>query len=178
MNDEMNVSELNKVLGHQLTWIKEADTKASIFLSAIGILCAFSLESSFFDILVQELKLLSKNNKFLSVFIIVVIIISFCYIVRGIMSFYSTLRPRVVGKIKNNSEIYFKSISELEFTLYKDTWLSPEYSYKTDLLEQVYNNALIANQKMTLCSIGIQKTFIGFSLLLSIEALAFISHLL
>ncbi|WEV56529.1 Pycsar system effector family protein [Ligilactobacillus acidipiscis] len=178
MNNEMNVNELNKILNLQLTWIREADTKASIFLSAIGILLAFSLESHFFDILVQELELLFKVNKFSGVVIVIVIIISFCYIAKGAISFYSTLMPRVEGKVKNDSKIYFKTVSELDISTYKKSFLSSEYSYTNDLLEQIYNNASIANQKMTLCSRGIQKTFIGFSILLLVEVIAFISHLI
>ena len=140
------------ILGGVSNQISSFDNKASILISAIGIVFALSL--SFLDVFCDEDFLLKSQNFKTVYYILFILFIINTIIVIG--SYILVIMPR--KKIGNQKYAnYYNDIAELDIDDHKDyDDLLEEYT-KNDILltEQIIINSKICKTKHTFLKVGI-----------------------
>lgn len=142
--------------------ISSFDNKASILISAIGIVFALSL--SFLDVFCEETFLLKSQNFKTFYYILFILFIINSIIVIG--SYILVIIPR--KKIGNKKYVnYYNDIAEFDLDEHDDyDGLLEEYTKNNRLLtEQIIINSKICKKKHLFLKIGIT-SLIPFSLLL------------
>lgn len=164
--DSDKMHYLEYILNTQVTWIKVADTKASILLAVIAAFFA----------LCDYLKLFNSSIYTNSCCFLTFIRISIFLIVLGTLAFIITIMPSLkLAKANDNSFLYFVSIhimKNFQFKLKKA--LSKNFDLSDDILNQIKINAGIADRKMKALKFGtwlISIGFIIFAILVVIKAL-------
>lgn len=159
----MNKNEQkHEILSGISNQISSLDNKASILISAIGIVFALSL--SFLDVFCNE-DFLFKNHNFIIVYYILFIL----FIINTIIvigSYILVIIPR--KKIGNKKYAnYYNDIAELDINDHKDYDDLLEDYTKNDILitEQIIINSKICKTKHTFLKVGII-SLIPFSMLL------------
>lgn len=159
----MNKNEQkHEILSGISNQISSFDNKASILISAIGIVFALSL--SFLDVFCDEDFLLKSQNFKMVYYILFILFIINTIIVIG--SYILVIMPR--KKIGNKKYAnYYNDIAELDIDDHKDYDDLLEDYTKNDILltEQIIINSKICKTKHTFLKVGII-SLIPFSILL------------
>lgn len=159
----MNKNEQkHEILSGISNQISSFDNKASILISAIGIVFALSL--SFLDVFCDEDFLLKSQNFIIVYYILFILFIINTIIVIG--SYILVIIPR--KKIGNKKYAnYYNDIAELDINDHKDYDDLLEDYTKNDILltEQIIINSKICKIKHTFLKVGII-SLIPFSMLL------------
>ena len=159
----MNKNEQkHEILSGISNQISSFDNKASILISAIGIVFALSL--SFLDVFCDEDFLLKSQNFIIVYYILFILFIINTIIVIG--SYILVIIPR--KKIGNKKYAnYYNDIAELDINDHKDYDDLLEDYTKNDILltEQIIINSKICKTKHTFLKVGII-SLIPFSMLL------------
>lgn len=154
--------EKQEILSGINNQISSFDNKASILISAIGIVFALSL--SFLDVFCEDDFLLKSQHFKIVYYILFILFIINTIIVIG--SYILVIIPR--KKIGNKKYAnYYNDIAELDINDYKDYDDLLEDYTKNDILltEQIIINSKICKTKHTFLKVGII-SLIPFSILL------------
>lgn len=133
-------SELVRTSG----WIEFSDKKVaflSAFHSAVfGLICYQK------DRILQNFSVLSKTSLCLYLILLVGIAISFFV---GVSFLVKSIFPKLKNSLTNESLFYFGHVANMKFVDYSRKIKSLTVSSaKEQIIEQIYTNSLIANQKM------------------------------
>ncbi|MFC1615411.1 Pycsar system effector family protein [Patescibacteria group bacterium] len=133
-------SELNRVS----EWIQFSDKKTaflSAFYSAVFGLVLAQKESILQDFAIQQ-----KWINYICSFILFCFIVSF---VVGIFFLFRSIFPRLKNSFTDKSLFYFGHIANMKFVDYSsEIKKMTEEDAKRQIIEQIYTNSIIANQKM------------------------------
>lgn len=166
MVKKINKEELYKRLDNINQWINNCDTKASVILGAIGILVTIAFTNS--DIVRYMIKILFNCfNKVIFSDILYFLFLTFFSImtVYGIFLLLKVLIPTLKMKGNNHkSYLYFGSIAKYDGYLEykKDLLDASENDIIDDLLNQIYQNSLIATNKYQNYVRGVRLFIFGF----------------
>jgi len=143
-------SELNRVS----EWIKFADKKTA-FLSAYYSVI-FGLVISQKDSILNHFANYQKCMDAFYIFILLGVIISFTV---GIFFLFKAVFPRLKNSFTNKSLFYFGHVASMKFADYSEKIekLTGEEA-KKQVIEQIYTNSIIADQKMK----NVQKSIKSF----------------
>ncbi len=155
-------SELNRVS----EWIKFSDKKTA-FLSAYYSLVFGLVISQKVDIL-QLFHIYQKWLTFFYIFILLGVIVSFLV---GIFFLFKSIFPRLKNDFTDKSLFYFSHVASMKFVDYSEmiTKLTEDEA-KKQIIEQIYTNSVIADQKMK----NVQKSTKSFVVLAFFVVLLFL----
>lgn len=125
-------------------WIKFADQKIAFLAVYYSALFGFVAVNK--DLVIQ--RLLSLDGRVLNavLFVIFLGIISFSI---GIVFIISTVFPRLKNGLTNESLFYYGTVSSMKFVDFKKKMSGlPIKGAKEQIIEQVYTNSVVADQKM------------------------------
>lgn len=153
-------------LDRVLDWIKTCDTKASIFLAAIGIVVTIIGSEFFINKYYQICRFFLKDINQWKIIYLVVSITFLLLIIVGICSLIIELNPSLISKRNNNKEIdslfFFGTIAKKKREDFKEEYRkSTLYSDIEDLLNQLYINSKICDLKYNYTKRGIFCSTIG-----------------
>jgi len=133
-------SELNRIS----EWIKFSDKKTA-FLSAYYSLI-FGLMISQKTKILQHFTVYQKWITCFYIFILLGLIISFLF---GIFFLFRSIFPRLKNSFVNKSLFYFGHVADMKFIDYFEKIKKlTDNEVKEQIIEQIYVNSIIANQKM------------------------------
>lgn len=169
---ENDITNLKYTLDKQIDWIKASDTKTSIFLTFLGLFLTFVINKfNIFDpiIKIRGYKIFNNFSDLAFIFcwisymlFLILFFISICFLL-------FSLSPRLKNNTDYKSLIYFGNIVENNFDDLKKYY--NDWNIYDDLINQIYNDSIIANKKMKNFNFGI-KYFVISILLLSIYLLS------
>lgn len=147
-------------------WINNSDNKTSVALGLIGILLTilFTTSNSIKRIAKIVSSLFSKLD-FSDILFLIIFTMFIYFFVYGIWSLIKVLIPTLKMKVCNiKSYLFFGSIAQYSsYEQYKNEVLSAsDDDVIDDLLNQVYQNSIICNNKYKNFTIGIKYFIIGF----------------
>ncbi|WP_065675001.1 MULTISPECIES: Pycsar system effector family protein [Lactiplantibacillus] len=154
---------LQYLLDKQLDWIQKSDTKASVLLSAIGILFTLLINSRFYSVLVNCIHYLFIKDKIVLMVLIFLLVFGLVLVFIGGFYLFFTLIPRLKNISQKQSYIFFGDISQNGLTELRNHF-SKDLDPNDDLINQIFVNANIANVKMKNCNIGIKFICLGFGI--------------
>lgn len=146
-------------------WINNSDNKTSIVLGIVGIILTIIFSNG--EIINNLLKIVNKlilDINFDDILYIIIFILLTCFCVYGLYCLIKVLIPTLKIKFKNTkSFMYFGSVCKYSnFKEYKDDLLNAnEDDILDDLLNQIYLNSIICNQKFINFAKGIKIFLIG-----------------
>jgi len=152
---------LQYLLDKQLDWIQKSDTKASVLLSAIGVLFTLLINSRFYGVVVNCAHYLFIRDKVVLLLLIILLTIGLILVFTGGFFLFFTLIPRLKNISHEQSHIFFGDISQNGLTELRD-YFCKDFDPNNDLVNQIFVNATIANVKMKNCNIGIKFICLGF----------------
>lgn len=142
-------SELNRVSG----WIQFSDKKIaflSAFYSAI-----FGLVFSQKELILQHFIIYQKWITCFYIFVLIGFIVSF---IIGLYFLFKSIFPRLENSHTDKSLFYFGHVAKLKFIDYLDEVEKlNEEDVKKQIIEQIYTNSIIVDQKMK----NVQKSIIN-----------------
>lgn len=147
-------SELNRVS----EWIKFADKKTAFLTAYYSVI--FGLMISQKDPILNNL---TNYEKWMFGFYVVILIgVIFSFLI-GIFFLFKSIFPRIKNSFTDKSLFYFGHIASMKFVDYsKEIEKLTEDEAKKQVIEQIYTNSIIADQKMKNVQNSI-KSFIVFS---------------
>lgn len=175
-NNSLNKNDLIDSLNRHLDWIKSCDTKASIVLAVTGIFLTIFTSSHSLEALNKIFKSIFDNLDFANLLYLVIFIIGWCLFIYGAYCLIKVLVPRLKKDVMaNDSLYYFESISNRNFTDFKDSMKNISTDDEEhDLLTQIYINAEICTNKYHYFNKGIKWTFIGVAIILAVYVVGII----
>lgn len=143
-------SELNRVS----EWIQFSDKKTA-FLSAFYSVI-FGLVFSQKELIVQHFIIYPKWITHFYLFILLGFIVSF---IVGIFFLFKSIFPRLKNSFTDKSLFYFGHVANMKFVDYSEEIKKlTEDEAKKQIIEQIYTNSIIADQKMK----NVQKSIKSF----------------
>lgn len=147
-------------------WINNSDTKASIILALIGVILSILLTN---DMLLNKyvdlFKVVIKDINFSDFLYIIFVLISLILLFLGLYRLIKVLIPTLKAKIDSNkpSHTYFGSISNFSSSIeFKESLKkTTEEELMDDILNQVYINSVICNNKFNNFKNGLKYSFVG-----------------
>ena len=170
-NNNYNKDDIYKNLENINGWINNSDTKASIVLGLDGVMLSIIFTNDIFvSNYINIFKNVFKSINFSDILYIGFTIGSIVMLIFGLYKLIQVLVPTLKINFNNSkpSHIYFGSIasfnscSEFKFSIKK---LSEE-DIMDNLLNQVYINSLICNNKFNNFKTGLKHSLIGFVLII------------
>jgi len=147
-------SELNRVS----EWIKFADKKTAFLTTYYSVL--FGLVISQKDSILNNL--INYQKWIFGFYIVILIGITVSFLI-GIFFLFKSIFPRLKNSFTDKSLFYFGHIASMKFVDYsKEIEKLTEDEAKKQVIEQIYTNSIIADQKMKNVQNSI-KSFIAFS---------------
>lgn len=160
-----------QALERNLGFISNCDNKASIILTAVGVLITIVLTNDGLLRIKSILKSCFSQKAFWDIAYVILFIGSGLLLIVGILILISVLLARLYangnGEMKKTASlIFFKDINSIsKFYDYKNRFKNMS---KTDLLDdlisQIYINADIATKKYSRYNLGLKLTIAGFLL--------------
>jgi len=139
-----NLQFLQSELKHISEWIKFADKKTA-FLTAYYSLI-FGLVVSQKDTILNHLANYQKWVTVFYIFILFGVIVSFLV---GISFLFKSIFPRLKNSFTDKSLFYFGNVASMKFVDYsKEIEKLTDDEIKKQIIEQIYTNSVIADQKM------------------------------
>jgi len=133
-------SELNRVS----EWIQFSDKKTA-FLSAFYS-AVFGLVISQKELISQHFIVYQEWTSCLYIFILLSFIVSF---VTGIFFLFKSIFPRLNNSFTDKSLFYFGHVANMKFVDYlEEIKKLTDNEAKRQIIEQIYTNSIIADQKM------------------------------
>ncbi|KRL06147.1 hypothetical protein FD46_GL000253 [Liquorilactobacillus oeni DSM 19972] len=160
-DNDKKIDYLKYTLDKQLNWIQKSDTKASIFLSATGVLITLLMNSKIITIFNNTAKYLHNRDSILLSFFVILLSISLCFIIIGGVFLFLSIIPDLKSSSHQKSHIYFGDIDTSGLTELQQ-FFKEDTNILDDLLNQIFVNAQIANKKMKKCNLGIKLACLGF----------------
>ena len=144
-------------------WINNSDNKTSIVLGIVGIILTIIFSNgSITNNLLKIIYGIILDINFDDILYIIIFILLICFCIYGLYCLIKVLIPTLKIKFKNTkSFIYFGSICKYSnFKEYKkDLLKANEDDILDDLLNQIYLNSIICNQKFINFARGINFFF-------------------
>jgi hypothetical protein len=140
----LNLQFLQEELKRISEWIKFADQKVAFLAVYYSALFGFIVANG--DAAIQKLLYLNSCVLLIDLFVILLGIVSFSF---GVTLIISAIFPRLNNRLTNKSLFYYGSVSNMRFVDFKKkmTELSEDET-KEQIIEQIYTNSVIADQKM------------------------------
>ena len=166
MSKKINKDELYKRLDSINQWINNCDSKTSVMIGFIGVLVTIIFTNS--EIIHYLVKILSNcfTKVIFSDILFFIFLLSFALmIIYGIALLLKVLIPTLKMKSnKHKSYLYFGSIAKYDsYVEYKNDLLcATENDIIDDLLNQIYQNSLIATNKYHNYTKGVKTFILGF----------------
>lgn len=181
MEESSNRSMYTGMLDRTNVWIGNCDSKASTILASIGVIVGLFFASDFFSMFIDMLKKIQTKETIWSCLFLVMMALSVCTVVSGIVCLAFVLIARL-GKSKmekrgvlTQSVFYFKAVSEYK-TLedYQEALEQKSDSeLKKDIASQIYACSIICKKKFRLYNTGLILSLIGFASLLVLNVIGF-----
>ena len=162
---------LQYLLDKQLDWIQKSDIKASVLLSAIGVLFTLLISSRFYGVVVNCIHYLFIKDKFFLTVLIFLLVIGLILVFIGGFYLFFTLIPRLKNISHQQSHIFFGDISQNGLNEMKN-YFCKDFNPNDDLVNQIFVNANIADTKMKNCNIGIKFICLGFGTIFLVTLIA------
>ncbi len=147
-------------------WINNSDNKTSVALGLIGILLTILFTTrNLFEKITQIISSIFSKIDFSDILFLIIFAISICFFVYGMWSLIKVLIPTLKMKVCNiKSYLFFGSIAQYSsYEQYKNDVLNANIDdVIDDLLNQVYQNSIICNNKYKNFTVGIKYFIIGF----------------
>lgn len=161
-----------QILDRQISFVEKCDNKTSILLGIFGVLFTIVFTSDVIETIIKMIDNYLVANTFCRKLYSIFFIISIVLFLIGFSIFVSVLFARTSEKsIGNNKKeekslIFFKGIMKVgSFNRYKQRFYEMNNEELLDyLIEQIYINADIANNKYDKYNCGILFTILGFVL--------------
>lgn len=152
----MNKEEKFKELERTDLWINNSDTKISYLFAVLGIVATIIFtNNSIIEIIKNSIKNLLKLDKqdienILSLIVIITFINLLIFIVRSIYFLFKASTARInVNDINKDSILFFGSIASKTIEEFKEQINNQtEEELEEDIVEQIFINAKICNEKM------------------------------
>ena len=181
MKNKITKEDLYKNLDIINQWINNSDNKAAIILGLVGILLTIIFTNG--NVLSQTVKIMKEiflNINFSDILYLIFFLGSICVCILGLYALIRVLIPTL--KMKTNrtkSYIFFGSIaSYFSFKEYKEDLLKiTEEDILDDLLNQVYQNSIICNEKFLNFAKGIKYFLGGFVSMLIVYCIGILVYL-
>ncbi|MCT3261047.1 Pycsar system effector family protein [Lactiplantibacillus plantarum] len=162
---------LQYLLDKQLDWIQKSDTKASVLLSAIGVLFTLLINSRFYGVVVNCIQYLFIRDKIVLTVLIILLTTGLILVFVGGFFLFFTLIPRLKNISHEQSHIFFDDISQNGPNELKD-YFCKDFDPNNDLVNQIFVNAKIADIKMKKCNTGIKLICLGFGTIFLVTLIA------
>ena len=142
--ENFNLQFLHAELNRVSKWIRFSDKKTaflSVYYSTI-----FGLIISQKDSILQQLEIYQKWLSYLYALVFLAVFVSF---IVGIFFLFKSIFPRLKNSFTDKSLFYFGHVANMKFVDYleKVKKLTDEEA-KKQIIEQIYTNSMIADQKM------------------------------
>lgn len=160
-DNDKKIEYLKYTLDKQLNWIQKSDTKASIFLSIIGVLITLLMNSKTILLLHKTVKYLQNHDVILLSLFTITFFISLILIISGGLLLFFSINPSLKSPSNQKSHIYFGDIDENGLTDLQN-FFQKRANVSADLINQIFVNAKIANKKMKKCNLGLLLSCLGF----------------
>jgi hypothetical protein len=140
----INITFLQAELNRVSEWIKFADKKSAFLTAYYSVILGFLISQK--EQIVEELVNYQKYATFFFVVMLICAAISFLV---GLFFLLKSVLPRLKNSLTNKSLFYFGSIANMKFVDYsKEIENLTEDEMKKQIVEQIYTNSKIADQKM------------------------------
>lgn len=140
LNSQFLQEELKRVSG----WIKFSDQKTaflSVYYSVI-----FGLVISQKDSILQNLSIYQNGSLYFYISVLFCVVVSFLI---GIFFLFKSVFPRLKNSFTDESLFYFGYVATMKFIDYfEEVKKLTEDEAKKQIIEQIYTNSFIADQKM------------------------------
>ena len=152
----MNKDEKFKELERTDLWINNSDTKISYLFAVLGIVATIIFtNNSIIEIIKNSIKNLLKLDKqdienILSIIVIITFINLLIFIVRSIYFLFKASTAKInINDINKGSILFFGSIASKTIEEFKEQINNKtEEELEEDIVEQIFINAKICNEKM------------------------------
>lgn len=140
----LSLQSLQEELKRVSEWIKFADQKVAFLAVYYSALFGFIISNK--NIALQKMLLLNGYASSIALFVALLWVISFSC---GVAFVIFTVFPRLKNVFTKESLFYYGTVSNMELVDFKKRIAElPEEEAKTQIIEQIYTNSVIANQKM------------------------------
>lgn len=167
-NLEYKVEIATQTLERNIGFVTNCDNKASIMLTAIGVLLTIFLTNDGLKEIYDIIESCINATTVCSVLYLICFVVSVFIMAVGIFNLGSVLVAKTSEKADGlegvDSRIFFYGIRKnRDFNSYRSKFYSMEQKELLDeLIAQIYINADIATQKYEKYNLGLKRTFIGF----------------
>lgn len=158
-----------QTLERNLGFISNCDNKASIILTAVGVLLTIILTNDGISNIFNLIKSCISTKTFCDIIFLIVFVASLITLLIGMLLLICVLIAkldlnRIKGIQKNKSRIYFGDIySHYTYIEYKKAFLKMKKNdLLDDLISQIFINSTIATKKYKRYNLGFKLTMIGF----------------
>lgn len=125
-------------------WIKFADKKSGFLTAYYSVILGLLISQK--EQLVAEFV---NYQKYSTCFFVIILICTFISFLVGLFFLLKSVLPRLKNSLTNKSLFYFGSIANMKFDDYsKEIENLAEDEIKKQIVEQIYTNSTIADQKM------------------------------
>ena len=178
-NNEEKREQLIEVLDKTIGWIDNCDSKASSFLSCIGVVAGIFLATDYVEKISSIISgMIDKNNLggYLFVIIYVLTVIAMiigCILLVGVLIAKTDINEFNSQNVKSDSLIFFASIASYKkMTDYKSKILACNSSkFNEDLVSQIYICSIICNKKFALYKKGLVLFIVSFIVFLVLSVI-------
>ncbi|MPN08926.1 hypothetical protein SDC9_156214 [bioreactor metagenome] len=165
---EYKIEIATKTLERNIGFVTNCDNKASIMLTAIGVLLTILLTNDGLKEIYGIIESCINAKTFCCVLYLICFVVSVFIMAVGIFNLGSVLLAKTLEKADGleamDSRIFFYGIRKnRDFNSYRSKFYSMEQKELLDeLIAQIFINADIATQKYEKYNLGLKRTLIGF----------------
>ena len=173
-NVEFQIEQATQTLERNIGFITTCDNKASVVLTAIGVLLTLIFTNDGLETINQILTSCIKEKTFCSALYLIVFIIVIVAFLFGLYNLIGVLVARTNmkanGTEKIDSQIFFLGIAKnANYNIYKDNFYKlSRQNFLDQLISEIYINAIIAERKYQKYNWGLRLSLVGFILFVSL----------
>ncbi len=171
---EFQIEQATQTLERNIGFITTCDNKASVILTAIGVLLTLIFTNDGLETINKILTSCIKEKTFCSaLYLIVFIIVIFAFLF-GLYNLIGVLVARTNmkanGTKKIDSQIFFSGIAKnANYNIYKEKFYKlSRQNFLDQLISEIYINAIIAERKYRKYNLGLRLSIVGFILFVSL----------
>lgn len=171
---EFQIEQATQTLERNIGFITTCDNKASVVLTAIGVLLTLIFTNDGLETINQILTSCIKEKTFCSALYLIVFIIVIVAFLFGLYNLIGVLVARTNmkanGTEKIDSQIFFSGIAKnANYNIYKENFYKlSRQNFLDQLISEIYINAIIAERKYQKYNWGLRLSLVGFILFVSL----------